>query len=86
MDVQRENPDRGDEYRQEMSNLHRREAKDLVKVVTFSMLDNLAGRCLAEGNQSPITTSNELATNLQQEFERFGPDSWIHEPPVEDSD
>jgi SpoVK/Ycf46/Vps4 family AAA+-type ATPase len=80
-DVQRDNPDRGDEYREEMIKLHKREAKELKKVVTFSMLDSLANRCLGEGNESPILDAESLKENLDQEFDRFGPDSWIHESP-----
>jgi hypothetical protein len=82
-DAQHDNPDRGDDYRSQMSSIHKREAKELVKVVTFTMLDRLANRCVGESNLSPITGSSELRTNLDQEFERFGPDSWIHEPALE---
>jgi hypothetical protein len=77
--LQRENPDRGDEYRLEMARLHRDEARDIKSVVTFIMLDTLAHRCVSRKGSTAITRQSVLRKNLRQEFRRFGPDSWIHE-------
>ena len=37
---------------------------------------SLAERCLSEGSQSPINSAEGLLDNLNQEFVRFGPDSF----------
>ncbi|MDO8389031.1 MAG: AAA family ATPase [Actinomycetota bacterium] len=74
--LQRDNPDRGPEYREQMSDLQKDEAKTLTKVVTFGMLDQLAQRCLGEGAGSPISTHESFVENLGQEFNRFGPDQF----------
>jgi hypothetical protein len=79
--VQQENPDRGAAYRQRMEQLHREEAKYMTKVVTFPLLDNLPSRCVGVSNQSVIGDREQLLKNLQEEFDRFGPDSWIYETP-----
>jgi len=67
-----------------MSGLNRRAAKELTKTVTFTMLDNLAERCLGQGTQTKIVDSEDLLTNLYQEFDRFGPDSFSPSRPVTD--
>jgi hypothetical protein len=76
VEAQKAHPDRGVDYRARMSDLQQQAARDLKQVVTFSMLDNLAERCLGEGNQTPITGLRALGENLKQEFIRFGPDSF----------
>jgi hypothetical protein len=73
--LQREHPGRGDAYRRGMAELDRDVAR-LPKLVTFSSLDSLAERCLGEGSQSSITSAESLLENLNQEFVRFGPDSF----------
>ncbi len=72
--LQKDNPDRGKEYRVGMTKLQRSAAKVLTKVVTFAMLDQLANRCLGEGTGSPIDDNDAFLENLNQEFARFGPD------------
>jgi hypothetical protein len=74
--AQRSHPDRGDEYRIEMADINSQSATLLRKIVTFGMLDNLVERCLGEGDKSTITSRRALHRNLEQEFQRFGPDSW----------
>jgi SpoVK/Ycf46/Vps4 family AAA+-type ATPase len=83
--LQRQHPNRGSAYRRAMAELDAQTALQLTKVVTFSMLDSLASRCLGEGTGSRIESSDQLRENLEQEFNRFGPDSF--NPSVEtDSD
>ncbi|MEU5266303.1 AAA family ATPase [Amycolatopsis sp. NPDC021455] len=76
VELQREHPGRDDEYRHKMAEMDQRSAQKLTKVVTFGSLDTLAERCLGEGLRSGITSSKTLRENLQQEFERSGPDSF----------
>lgn len=72
--LQKAHPDRGESYRHEMAELNTREARELTKVVTFSTLDKLAERCIGEGSQTPIRSSDTLKKQLDQELDRFGPD------------
>jgi hypothetical protein len=74
--AQIDNPDRGEDYVDAMNRLQHESARLLTKIVTFSALDNLAERCLGEGNKSKITSSKALNKNLEEEFQRFGPDSF----------
>lgn len=74
--LQREHPSRGDVYRAEMLKSEQEAARMLTKVVTFSSLDSLAERLLGEGRQKKITSDRSLQQNLEQEFLRFGPDSF----------
>jgi DNA polymerase III delta prime subunit len=78
--AQKSHPDRGEGYRALMTTIRQDEAKELTKVVTFGMLDELAERCLGEGTQTPIESEESLSTNLEQEFERFGPDKFHSVP------
>jgi hypothetical protein len=74
--LQREHPSRGEIYRTEMLKTEQEAARMLTKVVTFSSLDSLAERLLGEGPQRKITSEHSLLQNLDQEFLRFGPDSF----------
>lgn len=74
-DIQREHPGRGDKYRNAMTKIEQDGAR-IPKLVTFNSLDSLAERCVREGPQSKITSSEALFENLDQEFTRFGPDSF----------
>jgi hypothetical protein len=74
--VQIDNPERGQDFVESMNRLQHESAHLLTKVVTFSSLDNLAERCLGEGSKSKITSSKTLDKNLEEEFQRFGPDSF----------
>jgi|GEM_PF-5285411 len=74
--LQREHPSRGTVYRSEMLKTDQEAARLLTKVMTFSSLNSLAERLLGEGLQSKITTERGLLQNLDQEFLRFGPDSF----------
>lgn len=74
--VQIEYPDRGTEFRDRMIELQHESARLLTKVVTFTSLDTLAERCLDEGRQPRIASSSQLLKNLEEEFQRFGPDSF----------
>lgn len=80
--LQREHPSRGDAYRAAMLEIEKDAARMLTKVVTFSSLDSLAERLLGEGLQKPITSERGLLQNLEQEFKRFGPDSFSPSEPA----
>jgi len=74
--AQKEHPDRGPAYYNVMTQINQRMAKEITKTVTFSILDALAERCVAAHSGNPIVDLDSLRINLDQEFERSGPDKF----------